>query len=605
MILNALMEYYQRKELPPIGFDNQEIPFIIVIDGSGKFINLEDTRENQGIRPRAKQFKIPMGKERSGKNAWQTANIMWDHIGYVLGHPKEDTSEAKERANNQHKSFVSETEKVVTAFPKEIEFSAVLTFINSESFPQIISHPNWQEAIRIPGCNISFRVAGNSKTVGENPLLFEYVQASVMTETLNDDKSPTTEYFSHCILTGNHSKIARLQPTSPLPSKKSKSNAKIVSFQKNCGYDSYGKEQSSNAPISIPAAGAYGMALNHLLGSRQRLPIGEDTILFWSKKPDDLENQLLDIFGEPQKDDTNRNTEAVHNLYQSVKTGSFSTNDRDKNLFYILGLTPNAARISVRFWQVLTVRELADNIKQHFDDFTLEGSQRHNEYPSLQGLLKAITRTSGKHPYGNYEDIAPNLSGDTLNAILKNLPYPDTLFGHALRRIKAEGSIPPHGDKQHGSRLWIDQLRFTIIKACINRKIRYSNPTIKEELKMALDESNKNSGYRLGRLFAVLEKIQAESHPGLNATIRDRYYGAASGTPVTVFSILMRMKNHHVAKLENKGRAVNFEKMITEIMDGITDFPAHLTLDDQGRFSIGYYHQTQKFYQKTSKEGEE
>ena len=115
---------------------------------------------------------------------------------------------------------------------------------------------------------------------------------------------------------------------------------------------------------------------------------------------------------------------------------------------------------------------------------------------------------------------------------------------------------------------------------------------------MALDVTNTNPGYRLGRLFAVLEKIQEEASPGINATIRDRFYGSASGTPVAAFPHLMKLKNHHLAKLENRGRAVNLEKIVGEIMDGLDDFPTHLSLQDQGRFAVGYYHQRQDFFKK-------
>ena len=144
-------------------------------------------------------------------------------------------------------------------------------------------------------------------------------------------------------------------------------------------------------------------------------------------------------------------------------------------------------------------------------------------------------------------------------------------------------------------------LALALIKACINRSTRFKNPNIKEELQMSLDENNTNIGYRLGRLFATLEKIQQEANPGINTTIRDRFYGAASGTPVTVFGNLMRLKNHHLSKLESAGRRVSFEKLLSLIIDGVEakiGFPTHLSLEDQGRFAIGYYHQMQDFFKK-------
>jgi len=181
-----------------------------------------------------------------------------------------------------------------------------------------------------------------------------------------------------------------------------------------------------------------------------------------------------------------------------------------------------------------------------------------------------------------------------MRAILSGLPYPETLLLTALRRIRAEREVT--------------YPRAALIKACINRKTRRDKPALKEELHVSLDLANTNVGYRLGRLFAALEKVQEEASPGLNATIRDRFYGAASSTPVTVFSNLLKLNKHHLAKIENRGRAVNLEKLIGEITDALNGdegFTAHLSIADQGRFAIGYYHQKQAFYVKKPIEGEE
>jgi CRISPR-associated protein Csd1 len=185
---------------------------------------------------------------------------------------------------------------------------------------------------------------------------------------------------------------------------------------------------------------------------------------------------------------------------------------------------------------------------------------------------------------GKSDNIQPNLAGDFMKAILAGTPYPATLLSSAIRRIKAEREV-------------IYQ-RVSLIKAILVRNARFYKTNPKEEVGMSLDTSNTNIGYRLGRLFAVLEKVQEEASPGINATIRDRFYSSASSVPVTVFPHLMKLKNHHIAKLENKGRVVNLEKVIGEIVNDITDFPGHLSLDDQGRFAIGYYHQRQDFFKK-------
>jgi CRISPR-associated protein Csd1 len=243
----------------------------------------------------------------------------------------------------------------------------------------------------------------------------------------------------------------------------------------------------------------------------------------------------------------------------------------------VLGLAPNAARIAVRFWHAGTVGETARQIKRHFDDCSVVHGPNQPEYLSLFRLLVS-TATQGKG-----ENIAPNLGGDFMKAILAGTPYPLNLLAAAIRRCRAEREI--------------SYPRAALIKGILAREARYYQKTEKE-VGMGLNPSNTNVGYRLGRLFAVLEKTQEEANPGINATIRDRFYGAASSTPVTAFPHLMKLKNHHLAKLENRGRAVNLEKAIGEIVCGIEDFPAHLSLHDQGRFAVGYYHQRQDFFKK-------
>lgn len=313
------------------------------------------------------------------------------------------------------------------------------------------------------------------------------------------------------------------------------------------------------------------------------MQVGDASTVFWSQKPTVLEEHLLDFFGEPPKDDPDRNVRAVESLFKSVQTGAFSAEDTQTR-FYVLGLAPNASRISVRFWIVNTVANMAGKICQHFEDTRIVHGPRDKDTLSLFRLLIA-TATQGKS-----ENISPNLGGDMMRAILEGLPYPQTLLQAAIRRIRAEHEIT--------------HPRAALIKACLNRAIRFTNPEHQEEMKVNLDPANTNIGYRLGRLFATLEKIQQEASPGINATIRDKFYGAASSTPVTVFGNLMRLKNHHLAKLGSAGRRVQFEKLLGEVMCGISDFPAHLRLADQGRFSIGYYHQMQNFYTKKSDKAE-
>jgi len=251
----------------------------------------------------------------------------------------------------------------------------------------------------------------------------------------------------------------------------------------------------------------------------------------------------------------------------------------DDNRFYVLGLAPNAARISIRFWKTGTTRSIAEKIVRHFEDIQIAHGSNEPEHLSLNRMLRS---TALEYKMDN---VPPNLSSSVVTSILDGTPYPITLVQQCIRRIRAERNV--------------NRARAGILKAWINRSPKYSE---REVIQVALDRENKNEGYRLGRLFAVLEKIQEEANPGINATIRDRYYGAASSSPVTVFSQLLKLKNHHLSKLERTGRKVFFEKEIGEILGEIDNFPKHLTLEEQAFFGIGYYHQRQEFFRKNVKE---
>ena len=399
-------------------------------------------------------------------------------------------------------------------------------------------------------------------------------QAGVASSVDTDDADSQV-----CLITGNKDVSSRLHTAIKGVWGAQSSGANIVSFNLDA-FKSFGKEQGYNAPVGKKAEFAYTTALNTLLtkGSRQRIQVGDASTVFWSEKKHEIEDWFLDIFGEPVKGDSDQDNAAIRALFKAPETGAKPVID-DNIKFYVLGLSPNASRIAIRFWYAGTVAEVEENVRQHFTDIAIDRAPHQPEYLSLFRLLVS-TALQGKS-----DNIQPNLAGDFMKAILSGTPYPDTLLSSAIRRTKAEREIT--------------YPRASLIKAVLVRKARYKNE--KEGIGMSLDTVNTNAGYRLGRLFAVLEKIQEEASPGINATIRDRFYGSASSTPVTVFPHLMKLKNHHIAKLDNRGRAVNLDKLIGEIVDGIqaeTCFPGHLSLDDQGCFAVGYYHQRQDFFKK-------
>lgn len=577
MILQALAGYYRRmaeegsRDVAPEGFEKKEIPFLIVIDKAGNFVDLSDTRDGSGKKKQGRVFTVPKGVK---KTSGISANLLWDTPNYVLGLPKDDAKkETKkdpvETARQQKEAFARKiTEELPDALTDE-GIKAVLAFLGRGAYPELEAHPLWQD-IAEGGSVLTFRLSDDVGLICERPLVLAALNS-------NGNAGETHSFGQVCLVSGAKDDPVRLHTAIKGVWGAQSSGANIVSFNLD-SFRSFGKEQGMNAPVGKQAEFAYTTALNTLLlkGSRQRIQVGDSSTVFWSERQNPIEDIFADLFGEPAKENPDQLNQAIRSLYAAPRAGTPPLED-DLTPFFVLGLAPNAARIAVRFWHAGTVGETARHIRQHFDDCAMVHGPNQPEHLSLFRLLVS---TAGQ---GKSENIPPTLAGDLMKSILTGTPYPHSLLSAAIRRCRAERQIT--------------YPRAAIIKAVLARGARYYTSN-EQEVGMALDVTNTNPGYRLGRLFAVLEKIQEEASPGINATIRDRFYGSASGTPVAAFPHLMKLKNHHLAKLENRGRAVNLEKIVGEIMDGLDDFPTHLSLQDQGRFAVGYYHQRQDFFKK-------
>lgn len=577
MILQCLNEYYLRRQrssnpkdrLPAFGLEEKEIPFVIEIDTEGRFVNLADTRSDEGKKKVGQRFLVPQGVKKTSGVA---ANLLWDSAEYVLG---VDIRCKPDRVAEQHAAFRARLEASPVSTRIDPGVNAVLTFLNKLELGQLETLSVWPD-ILASNPLMTFRLHGDVELV---------CQRSAVVSAYGSNGQGGGAATGTCLVTGETTAIERLHPAIKGIWGAQTSGANIVSFNLDA-FNSYGKIQGANAPLGKPAAFAYTTALNHLLarGSRQRVQIGDSSTVFWAEKDHELETALADLFGEPRKDDPARGIEALRALYSAVASGKFAVGEADTR-FHVLGLAPNAARIAVRFWETATALDLAKRIKRHFDDIQVVRAPHDPEHLSPFRLLTALA------VQGKADNIPPKLGGEIMRAILEDLPYPVPLLNLAVQRCRAE---------QHPN-----YARAGCIKASLNRFIRRANrsATIPEkEFAPMLDPTRPDPAYRLGRLFAVLEKIQEEANPGINATIRDRYYGAASSTPVAVFTTLLRLKNHHVAKL-HRGRAVQMERLIGEIMEGLTDFPRQLALPEQGRFALGYYHQRQALFSRNSVPG--
>ena len=604
MILKSLSDYYRRKcddpdpaqHLPLFGLEQKEIPFILEITAEGELLQLRDTRELQGKKKVGRFFKVPIGIKKTYGVA---ANLLWDNAEYVLGIPdakkledskeKDKEGEYRERLKQMQAAFLAKIQALSATALQDTGIIAVLKFLQSAHTERLECQPVWGDVLATNPV-LSFRLHGDLDLVCQRPAV---VQAAL--NTAGQDDAPQ----AMCLVTGEHAPVERLHTAIKGVWGAQTSGANIVSFNARA-FESYGKteRQGENAPISRAAAFAYTTALNHLLrqGSPQRVQVGDASTVFWAERETEFETLPADIFGDPPKDDPDAGTRAVQALLQAVHSGKWGQSDETLR-FYVLGLAPNAARISIRFFHCVTLRELGQRIAQHFEDVALVRGPHDAQYPSLKRLLQTVCLATSKQPFGDMDRLPPNLGGAIVDAIFagENAPYPAMWLNAAVGRCRAEQAKKTQQGAQAQN---VPYARAAAIKACLNRQIRRANLSapphlLEKEFLPMLDLSNTHPAYRLGRLFAVLEKIQEEASPGLNATIRDRYYGAASSTPVAVFTTLLRLKNAHLKKLDRPGLAQWFEKLIGEILDSVNEFPSHLSLPDQGRFALGYYHQRQ------------
>ncbi|MDD4885880.1 MAG: type I-C CRISPR-associated protein Cas8c/Csd1 [Thiomonas sp.] len=592
MILQALDAYYRRKQadpdparrLPAEGLEDKEISFILELDASGVLVGVSDTRSVDGKKKIGQRFLVPQGVKKTSGVA---ANLFWDNAEYVLGVPdgkKLDESRGKNKEDDYRQRLVemrAAFRSKIAALPAPAQddagVRAVLVFLDTLNLSALERFPSFAD-IQASNPVLSFRLSGDLALICQRATV-------VSAATASSEVAPD----GICLVHNEAAAIERLHPAIKGVWGAQTSGANIVSFNLDA-FNSYGKAQGANAPLGKAAVFAYTTALNHLLArdSSQRIQVGDASTVFWAEEDHDLEHAVPDLFGEPPKDDPDRNVRAVEALYSAVHTGKFATGGPDTR-FHVLGLAPNAARISIRFWETATAADLAQRIKQHFDDIDIVHANYEPRYLSLFRLLTGVAVLN------KADNIPPNLGGEVMRAILESLPYPRTLMNLAVTRCRAEQQV--------------SYARAAILKASLNRWIRFRLSPEKEFLPM-LDPANINPGYRLGRLFATLERIQEDAAGGsgrLNATIRDRYYGAASSTPAAVFSTLLRLSKHHLGKLST-GLAISRERLIGEIMDGFdaASFPPRiLPLPDQARFALGYYQQRQAFFTKSEPKNQE
>lgn len=568
-MLKALYDYYHRSgdNVAPLGLEYKEIGFIIVIDKSGNFLRFEDRRIDK------KSAQLFLVKKSVGRSSAPVANYLYDNSQYVFGYSDKGDME---KMCKYFETFKANVREIYDMFSDNEAIKAVYAFYQQDSSTMVEdmqNDPLWADIVKNLNkkySTFSFLVEGDTEIVASKKELINLV--------LNDNEITGRL----CLVTGKHSKTVEITTATMIPG--SQATAKLVAFQVNSGYDSYGKSKGYNAPISEEAEFAYTTALNHLLrsDSHNKFMVGSRTYLFWASSNSDAskasEDSLFALLGRTEDDDPNKRIELVRRTFMSIYNGDLSVNKDDK--FFILGLAPNSARIAVVYWNEIPLREFAGLISKHFADMEIVDTRKEKKpYVGLHSILGTVTLG------GKSSDAIPNLPDAVVKSIFQGLPYPTSLFQACIRRIRAEQ--------------FVNIVRAAIIKAYLNRLNDNNN---NKKLDIMLDKENQNEGYLCGRLFAVLDKIQEDVN-GIHS-IRERYMNSASATPAMVFATILNLSTHHLDKL-NCGRQVFYEKLKQEIISKLdaNGFPTHLDLQAQGRFFVGYYHQRQALF--SSKENNE
>lgn len=569
-VLQALAGYYDRMaargEAEPSGFTREKISFGVVLTAEGEPIAVDELRDTTGMRPVPTLRDVPASQKRT---VAIVPNFLWDKTAYSLG----VTAGPTKRTAEEHAAFRALHAELLagTDDPGLRALGRFLEGWRPERFAEPPFTPDMLDT------NLVFRLEGDEAG-------FRFIHERPAALLLIEARGGGGE-AGFCLVTGGLGPIARLHPAIKGVDGAQTMGAALVSFNLDA-FSSWGKEQGANAPTGQGAAARYGAALNRLLdrGADTRMRVGDATVAFWAdtrgideERARAAEQMLAAIFGSSSattlKDHDGAETTKVRQALEQVAEGRpvalYGADVEPGTKVHILGLSPNAARLSVRFWLTERLEVLADNLRKHEAHCRIEPLPWKTP-PSINRLLINTVAAQEK-----WENIPPLLAGDVIRAVLGGGAYPRTLLSNALMRLRA-GDDPARG--------W----HAAAMRAVLMRLDQEEKPPV------SLDKDEPNRAYRLGRLFAVLEEAQEQALGQVNATIRDRYFGAASATPASVFPLLLRGVQNHLGKLrkESPGAAAGIEIKLGEVIGGLdTDLPRSLRLEDQGRFAIGYYHQ--------------
>lgn len=581
-MLEALVKHYENLvdegKAPRQGWSSTKVSFALRLDTAGQIIQVVDLRCEE-VRGKKKTL-VPMEKlvpEQSKRASGIVPQFLCDNSGYLLG---VDSKGKPERSEKCFHAAAQLHQRILAGSSSDIAKAITLFFSHWDPGKTMTCSALQDELEEIlKGGNLVFMLG--------NKLAMDDEEIKLAWEKYRDTQDDVKKM--QCLVTGEFRSVARLHPSIKGVRNAQSSGASLISFNAPA-YESYGRNegQGLNAPVSEYATFAYSTALNSLLADHRHVKVfGDTTVVYWAEHDSEKYQDCFESFAF--QDENVMEDRDLDYIFSSLKQDNpldyhGLSIDYD-NQFYILGLSPNAARLSVRFFLQASFGNILKNVMRHVEDMQIIcPAYRKKKHIPLWLMLMATVSPKSKD-----KAASPLLAGATLKSILSGSNYPESLFRYVMLRIRAEQddteSNPPHYK--------ITYERCAIIKAYLCRNIKEG------AVKVALDESENDVAYVLGRIFSVWEHIQSEANQGINVTIKDRYFDSACATPARIFPILQKLAGHHLRKLE-EGNKIRFEKKLTNLMGKLNagDIPVNLSLKKQGMFILGYYHQTQERYTK-------
>lgn len=579
MIVQSLTQYYdamlKRGSISAPGWGPASISYAICLDLDGNVLRLISTVQEVAIGNKTKiKPQIMTVPKKLRRTSDITANFLWDNSAYILGVGKDGEGD-EEKAQKNIKRFEAAVQL----------HHNILDGVDSPAARAILKYfDTWKpknakraEVLKdiyddvIKGANIVFRVDGE----------FAYKNEAICTAWLEYQLGIGYAKMQ-CLVTGRYDEIPNIHPMiNGIKGARSNCTA-LISFH-HPAFCSYGHEQNMNAPIGKHAAFAYTTALNHLLADKNNVQyIGDMTVVCWAEDADERYQAMgiSALFGDAEAH--GQTADAVRAVLKNMARGLPSDDFEPSHKFYVLGLAPNAARVSVRFFMQGTFGAFMKNINDHYERLEIvRPGWADDGLLTPWEMLRATVNMKSR-------DKAPSavMSGAVMRAILEGGRYPASLLEGVMLRIRAESDVT-----------W---QRAAILKAYYLKNEHADCP--KEVLTVGLNEASTNPAYTLGRLFAIYEAVQQDANPGINSTIKDKYFNSASAMPASIFPILGNLYQKHLRKLGD-GSRIYYDKQVAALKCILGEsYPQRMTLAQQGAFDLGYYHQTQKRYEKRNKE---